>query len=104
MSRRVRYNYYDPPRHPSVTPGHLRRLLWSECELGLSLACLVRWRVELYGMRVGWLVMWDGEPLSVSHEEVREEEEQCDAVHAARSVALARVRHTLTVGARPRWG
>ncbi len=102
MSRRARYDYYDPPQHHGVSPMHLRRLMQSECMLSLSLECEVRWRLNLYGLREGWAVFWDGPPFSVSYEEICVEEADCDAVYAKRSTALARVRRALTVGSRPR--
>lgn len=107
MSRRARYDYYDPPRTPGVLPGQLRRHLQSVCLIGGSLRCLERWRVELYAIREGWTQpggVWDGLGERVSHAEFCEEEAECDSVHARRSEALARVGRALTIGARPRRG
>lgn len=60
------------------------------------------WRIELYGIREGWFVMWDGNPRSVSHEEICLEEQECDAVYTKRTFALSNVSHALTKRACPR--
>jgi hypothetical protein len=98
MTGRAGYRYYDAPQHAGVLPRHLRQLLRSECLLTQSLQSFVRWRVELYGIREGWIVMWDGLPMSVSYEEVCLEERECDSMHLQRTRTLSRVSHALTRG------
>ncbi len=96
MSRRVRYRYYDAPQHSGVLPLHLKQLLRSECALGQSLDSLVRWRVDLCGIREGLVVQWDGAQRSIAYEEIRQEEEECAALEINLREALKSVQCALT--------
>lgn len=96
MSRRFQYRYCDAAQHTGVPPRQLRQLLRSECELRQSLDSLARWRVDLYGIREGWVIQWDGAPRSITHEEIYEAEAECDALQITRVQALKSVLRALT--------
>ena len=108
MSSRTRYDYYAPPRHSGILPDQLRQLLVSQGMLRESLRSLERWSIELYAAREGWGLsgpVWDeGDRERFSWEEVRQEERECDELHARRSAVVRMVGHALTVAARPRRG